>query len=307
MEEIFNFNKQYKGKLHFNNCYTENQDISDEITLIQIGDLFCEGDRFIEKHEQICYEISLVISGYGTFCTNDQSYKVKQGDIYLNVPGEFHSGKADASEPFRYFYLGFDFNEKSLHNDLLCKIKQAFDRVVYPIARDTIGMEYPFVKFFSEIIENNECSKEMMKMFLKQIVIMAYRSFSGNSSTPYLPENERDEGNKIVYKVIHYLENNIEGIQNLPLIAEKLGYSYFYISHLFANKTGRSLQEYYNQIRFEKAKDFIQKDQMSFTQIAEKLNYGSIHSFSRAFKRMAGYSPSEFKRLQEQSPEKPET
>ena len=122
-----------------------------------------------------------------------------------------------------------------------------------------------------------------------------------------MPENERDEGNKIVYKVIHYLENNIEGIQNLPLIAEKLGYSYFYISHLFTNKTGRSLQEYYNQIRFEKAKDFIQKDQMSFTQIAEKLNYGSIHSFSRAFKKMAGYSPSEFKRLQEQSPEKPET
>ena len=31
-------------------------------------------------------------------------------------------------------------------------------------------------------------------------------------------------------------------------IAEKLGYSYFYISHLFTNKTGRSLQEYYNEI-----------------------------------------------------------
>jgi len=58
---------------------------------------------------------------------------------------------------------------------------------------------------------------------------------------------------------------------------------------------GMSIKSYYNKLQLERALQLLQQSNKTITQIAEQLNYSSIHSFSRAFKNRYGVPPSYFR------------
>jgi AraC-like DNA-binding protein len=59
-----------------------------------------------------------------------------------------------------------------------------------------------------------------------------------------------------------------------------------------------TLTEYINDKKLKLAKAKIQKTSKTFTEIAEELNFESIHYFTRFFKKMTGLSPKEFRKQQ---------
>ncbi len=103
----------------------------------------------------------------------------------------------------------------------------------------------------------------------------------------------------MVYNAINYIDNNLTRIGDLKDISDALGYSYSYLSHTFSEETGLTLHGYYAQKRLQKAIEMLKEGKKSVTQIAFVLNFQSIHSFSRTFKKEIGVSPSEYQRLHE--------
>ena len=57
-----------------------------------------------------------------------------------------------------------------------------------------------------------------------------------------------------------------------------------------------TLQHYLNEKKIESAAELIKSSGLSITEIAEKLHFDSIQSFSRIFKRITGVSPSHYAR-----------
>ena len=53
------------------------------------------------------------------------------------------------------------------------------------------------------------------------------------------------------------------------------------------------------------ARLLIRENKLNFSQIAEKLGYGSIHYFSRQFKNITGMTPTEYQESVNPSTEKP--
>ena len=54
--------------------------------------------------------------------------------------------------------------------------------------------------------------------------------------------------------------------------------------------------EYFLDLKIDEAKKLISEKELSYTQIAEKLSFGSIHYFSKIFKIKTGMSPREYDR-----------
>ena len=54
--------------------------------------------------------------------------------------------------------------------------------------------------------------------------------------------------------------------------------------------------EYFSELKIEEAKKLLREDNLSVSQITFKLNYSSIHNFSRAFKKATGFSPTGYKK-----------
>ncbi|MFN5987683.1 MAG: helix-turn-helix domain-containing protein, partial [Chitinophagaceae bacterium] len=103
----------------------------------------------------------------------------------------------------------------------------------------------------------------------------------------------------VVIEMVHYADE-FPKVNFSTYISEKLGYDYTYLSNLFTEVKGTTIQEFIILHKIEKAKELIMYNEMSIADIAYTLNYSSAAHFSTQFKKVTGLTPSFFKKLKKQ-------
>lgn len=290
MSEKESLGKRYE----FDNSYWVKPEKFGYINLYQVGELNCECSFKVDPHKQVCNEISYVVSGEGWFSTDGVETKVSSGDIYINKKGHMHAIRSDDVNNLRYFYLAFEFNEGvDENNKALVDIFESKDSIV----KDKYDIMIPFIKLIDELYNKDKFAHEMIESYINQILIITYRLFSKKSFSICLPGNTCRTVGFTVYSVIRYVEDNIYNIQNVKSISDYLGYSNSYLSHLFKDKMGMTLQNYINLKKIEKAIEFLKYGRLNITQISIKLNFEAVQSFSKSFKKATGYSPMQYQKL----------
>ena len=106
----------------------------------------------------------------------------------------------------------------------------------------------------------------------------------------------------VIIEMIHY-SDELPKVNFSNYLSEKLHYDYTYLSNLFTEVKGTTIQEYIIMHKIEKAKELIMYDEMSLAEIAYTLNYSSAAHFSTQFKKVTGLTPTYFKRLKKQRDE----
>jgi len=81
-------------------------------------------------------------------------------------------------------------------------------------------------------------------------------------------------------------------------ISETIGKDYHYLSKIFSEKEGITLEKYIIMQRIEYVKELLIYDEHNLSEIANMLNYSSISHLSNQFKQVTGFSPSAFKKSQ---------
>tara|TARA_R110002126_G_scaffold3477_2_gene19821 strand:- start:17300 stop:17866 length:567 start_codon:yes stop_codon:yes gene_type:complete len=113
-----------------------------------------------------------------------------------------------------------------------------------------------------------------------------------------------DQGSKLVEQIkqliIQLVRTNKELNGKLSeYLSSQLNKEYQYLSRLFSNVEGKSIERYYILQKIERAKELIVYGEQNLTQIAYELGYSSQQHFSRQFKKETGLSPSHFKEVKE--------
>ncbi|MDY3251177.1 MAG: response regulator [Candidatus Choladocola sp.] len=102
-----------------------------------------------------------------------------------------------------------------------------------------------------------------------------------------------------VKKAMEYINNHYREDTAVPVLAEHIGISPNYLSHIFKTECGTSISEYVNQVRIQKAKELISNSNMMIYEIAEAVGYGNYIRFTQVFKKYEGCSPVQFRKLHE--------
>lgn len=102
---------------------------------------------------------------------------------------------------------------------------------------------------------------------------------------------------KTVINKIHYGELDDNNLSWSGIISEELNYDYNYLSRLFSSTESITIEHYIINQKIEKAKELIVYDELSLSQIADKLGYSSVAHLSGQFKKVTGMTPSDFKKL----------
>lgn len=101
-----------------------------------------------------------------------------------------------------------------------------------------------------------------------------------------------------IVKLIHQSDSNIK--TNLSdFIADKLHYDYTYLSNLFSEVEGTTIEKYFISQKIEKVKELLVYDELSLSEISDRLGYSSVAYLSSQFKKVTGLTPSHFKALKE--------
>ncbi|TYP73350.1 helix-turn-helix domain-containing protein [Paenibacillus methanolicus] len=98
-------------------------------------------------------------------------------------------------------------------------------------------------------------------------------------------------------RIIRYLETHFREEIVYEDMAKKIGISYSYMRKIAYEVMGKSLIDYVNALRIERAKQLLLETNLSMTQIAAEVGYSNVQSFNRFFRKFEGIPPSGFKAL----------
>lgn len=101
-----------------------------------------------------------------------------------------------------------------------------------------------------------------------------------------------------IIKLVHYQENDSK--TNLSsILSNKLHHDYNYLSNLFSEVEGTTIEKYFIAQKIEKVKELLVYDELTLSEIAFRLNYSSVAYLSNQFKKITGLTPSHFKQIRE--------
>lgn len=80
-------------------------------------------------------------------------------------------------------------------------------------------------------------------------------------------------------------------------LSEKLNHDYTYLTNLFSEVQGTTIEQFLITHKIEKVKELITYGELSITEISRDLNYSSVPHLSAQFKKVVGISPSQFLKL----------
>lgn len=111
-----------------------------------------------------------------------------------------------------------------------------------------------------------------------------------------------DRRSRIIGAVKSSLIELLGGAETVPdarlsdYLAGKLHLDYKYLSTLFSETQGRTLEKYFIALKIERVKELLVYDELTLSEIAFRLGYSSVAHLSSQFKRTTGLTPSRYKR-----------
>jgi len=101
-----------------------------------------------------------------------------------------------------------------------------------------------------------------------------------------------------IVTLVHHTDHDIKTNLSSFIVAQ-IHQDYNYLSNLFSEVEGTTIEKYFITQRIERVKELIVYDELSLSEIADQLGYSSVAYLSNQFKKVTGFTPSYFKSLKE--------
>ena len=243
------------------NILLTNRNLADLNPLIA-GEHICDpGHSFgpaIRKYTLIHY----VLSGKGTLYTRGQTFPVEAGKAFFILPGEVTTYTADQADPWHFRWICFD-GTRSARFSTLPPVFQPPDTLfgkLFRLAADPTVTEY---------------------LLSAQLFELYAALFATGSNNPH------------VRRVENYIRASYMHSVRVEQIAADLNLDRRYLSRLFKEKTGQTIQSFLISVRMEEAAVLLRQGN-SVADTAHLVGYDDIANFSKMFKRYHEKSPSYF-------------
>ena len=100
----------------------------------------------------------------------------------------------------------------------------------------------------------------------------------------------------LIINLVHHQDSETK-INLSELLSNELHHDYNYLSNLFSEVEGTTIEKYFIAQKIEKVKELLVYDELSLSEIAFRLHYSSVAYLSNQFKKVTGLTPSHFKKI----------
>lgn len=221
------------------------------------------------------FTIQYVYSGRGTVYKGSSKFTLGPTQIFILRPGETFRLQADILDPWTYIWIGF---RTSLD---LPELHQA----------DVLSGKN-LENLFLSIANCNKSSNRPLEPLLLSYtwkLLFSLQQLNGASDKFYRKAEEYVERACLLIST-HYATTSVQQL------ADELHLNRSYLSRIFKESTGISIQTYLTNTRLQAARNLILRD-YSVSQASTMVGYSDIASFSRAFKNYYKVSPKQYLHL----------
>ena len=227
-------------------------------------------------------ELTYVDQGSLHSVADGQDLLLKQGDLVIYGPDQWHMQYADIDVAPRYVTISFD-----LDNDAL-----------KPLLNRKFTAPQQVVQLLQQMLREQDrmdaYSADIIISQLNLLLLTLLRQAESPRDTRLQTANAVHSENEIIRKAQIYISTHIREKLSVPLVAKQVDVSPSYLTALFHKNLQISPGEYIRRIKLQESKQMIRENDLNFTEIAAELQYSTVHHFSRQFKEKFGITPTEY-------------
>ena len=232
------------------------------------------------------YQLLYLTEGEGIFhSTNVREAIIREGDLFLLFPGEWHSYHPNPRTGWKSYWIGF--RGRNIDD----RVRAGFLSPQKPIYH--VGFSDEIVRLYKEAYDTAlieaAYSQQMMAGIVNHLIGLMY-SLERNIQ---LGRNQAhvDMISRARLRIREALESDL----TIQQVAQDLGVSYSNFRKLFKEHTGMSPAIYQQDLRLQRAKELLTTTDLSIKEIAYRLNFESPDYFSFKFKAQTGRRPTELR------------
>ncbi|MGI5855879.1 MAG: AraC family transcriptional regulator [Candidatus Merdivicinus sp.] len=250
------------------------------------------------RHWHDWYEMVFVRSGAIEEELNAQKSLLKPCDLVLIQPFDIHSTAVLSSNAAMDVVL---FTADVLHLDERPAVRPQYLNSFLgqsPIESGVLVSPFPFEAEICAAFQtmSAECAAKkpgyLHMLYGQFCLILAWLQRNGElrirSGGPSLELTR-------IGRICRLIEERYASGISVQDIAAASGYSSAYLSRLFRSATGKTLKSYLDYVRIREAQKILRYENASVAEISFRVGCRDASNFSRAFRRISGCSPSEFR------------
>jgi len=259
------------------------------------------------KHFHDEYEIYYLVDGERFYFIGQKTFHIKKGSLVFINRNEIHkTGMASSSyhdrilielseEPFASFFAQFgDLN--------LYEFFESHSGVINIEPREQSYVENMFLTIQSEIHHKLPGYRLSVMMKLSQLLIYAMRYEESHRALP-TKSSSMAKHQKVDQVADHIVSHCTEDI-SLESIASSFYVNKCYLSRIFKEVTGFTVNEYINIHRINLAQKLLTTTEMPITEVADACGYESLTYFEKVFRTYREISPLKYRKQYKKSTHK---
>ncbi|GIO32561.1 MULTISPECIES: AraC family transcriptional regulator [Paenibacillus] len=231
------------------------------------------------------YILHYVHCGCGVFRTAEKTYELQSGQGFVIFPETLVHYSADETDPWTYSWIGFTgMNAKSL---LQRAQIHAGNPVFTELSENGLGSFYRDLKAAEGQRDSDIISHSILYRVFADLIRCSPEPADGQK-----PRHSR-EG--YIRKAIEYIESGYSQKISVLDIARSVGLDRTYLSGLFKEQYGMSLQSFLLEYRMNRAADLLRNPELSVSDVSRSVGYIDPFLFSKMFKKVTGSSPRQYR------------
>lgn len=253
-----------------------------------------------EEENHDFWELVLVDKG-NAVCTSDgKQITLNEGQVIFHQPNERHTLVCDNCSAL---ILSFDCLSEAMRffsQKLLKLNKKQMDlaKEIAEIAKKTYDITFynSDVEIMNLLPHPTLGGEQLIKNYLETLLIDIMRSLTETEYGNDVFLKEKDINNKLADDIIKILKENLDARLTIEDISKKISYSKAYIFRQFKIATGKTVIEYYQELKINLAKEYLLQTNFSVKEISHKLGFDTPNYFTKTFKKLTGKTPLEYKK-----------
>ena len=255
-----------------------------------------------ESHD--FWEFNYIDKGCMVVTIDGKEYLLKSGELVFFRPNQFHSLEARELSAPNHTVVSFVSNSKAMKyfENKIIALNSAERKLLSILLREGLSAYSPIDKQppITGMKEKKNAPIGAVQMtfnLLEEFLItLLRRSESGISiGTRLVSPMYYDILPDRIKEIAKYMEQNVRQNLSVNQIAKHFLLSESGLKKIFARDAGCGVTEFFNNMKIEKAKEYIRENEKNFTQISDELGFSSIHYFSRLFKKKTGMTLTEYR------------
>ncbi|MBR3950161.1 MAG: helix-turn-helix transcriptional regulator [Oscillospiraceae bacterium] len=227
-------------------------------------------------------ELTYVDQGSVHSVADGQDLLLKQGDLVIYGPNQWHMQYSDIGVAPRFVTISFELG--GVEWTPLLNRKFTAPQSVVTMLQNMLREEERMDAYSNDIILSQ----------LNLLLLMLLRETAAPKGGKLQTSNAIHSENEIIRQAQQFISTHIREKLSVPLVARQVDVSPSYLTALFHKNLQISPGEYIRRIKLQESKQMIRENNLNFTEIAAELQYSTVHHFSRQFKEKFGITPTEY-------------